>query len=128
MKYPDSKDVITRAQTEIICDLLHLLPWNDVVTIHKFFLFVNTDSYLLDGIFIDSVRLVNDGHYVEVTFRRIDYEKFDKTGRSVDSLGEDDDRFFEPSLSTCILKSNHTDRNLLPLLDLVYAEAKNKLT
>ena len=121
----NTAEVISRAQTEIICALLRLIPWENTIPINRMHIFLNTDSYLADGYLIESVRLVEDGHHVQMTFRPIDYGKLDESGLSIRQIDEKKHlHLFEKEPQTCILHPSAEDENLLPLLDIIYTEAE----
>jgi hypothetical protein len=125
----DPKEVVTRAQTEIICALLRLLPWSgEPVRVHKMHRFLNSNSYLPDGYVVESVRLVEDGHHVEVTVREVNYEYLDNTIHDVSEVDEEHNtHFLQETTTSFIVKSDPGDRDLLPLLSLIYEEAKNNI-
>lgn len=122
-------EVVTRAQTELICALLRLLPWSgEPVRVHKMHRYLNTDSYLPDGYVVESVRLVNDGHDIELTRREVNYEYLDNTIHDVSEVDEDTNtHFLHDTTSSFIVRSSAGDRDLLPLLVMVYREAKQNL-
>lgn len=122
-------EVISRAQTELICALLRLLPWDGTpVRVHKMHRFLNPDSYLPDGYVVESVRLVEDGHHVEVTIREVNYEYLDNTIHDVSEVDEDHNtHFLKEETSSFIVKPDAGDHDLLPLLVLVYKQAQKNL-
>lgn len=118
----DPVETITRAQTEIICALLRLLPWTETaVPIRRMHTYLNTDSMLADGFLIESVRLVDYGHNIEMTYREINYET------TVWPIDGSDKHLFKEMPRTRILKPDSSDRDLLPMLAEIYTEAEKRL-
>ena len=124
-------EVLNRAQTEIICGLLRLIPWeNRTIVINKMHYFLNPDSDLPDGFLVKSVTLTEDGHYVEATIQRVDYDHLDQTIHDVTEIDE--------NTNTCFLLDETETMRLEPidnswvyqnlaLLKLIYDEAEKKL-
>lgn len=124
-----SCDVITRAQTEIRCELLKTLPDDGTpVLINKFIRFLNNDSLLVDGYLVETVRLVkiyewcDYGHDVELTIRRIDYESEAMEYKDFSDIDETSD-VFEDKPETFILGTIPGSIENLRLLSMVYTEA-----
>jgi len=124
-------EVLNRAQREIICGLLRLIPWeNRTIVINKMHYFLNPDSDLPDGFLVKSVTLTEDGHYVEATIQRVDYDHLDQTIHDVTEIDE--------NTNTCFLLDKTETMRLEPidhswafqnlaLLKLIYDEAEKKL-
>lgn len=124
-------EVLHRAQIEIICGLLRLIPWeNRTVAINKMHYFLNPDSDLPDGFLVKSVTLTEDGHYVEATIQRVDYDHLDQTIHDVTEIDE--------NTNTCFLLDETETMRLeaidnswvyqnLALLKLIYDEAEKKI-
>ncbi len=124
-------EVLNRAQTEIICGLLRLIPWeNRTIVINKMHYFLNPDSDLPDGFLVQKVTLTEDGHYVEATIRRVNYDYLDQTIHDVTEIDE--------NTNTCFLLDETETIRLEPidnswvyqnlaLLKLIYDEAENVL-
>lgn len=123
----DPMEVIRLAQTEIICGLLRLIPRKQTVRINKMFRFLNTDSGLGDGFVVDSVRLVEDGHYVEMTYREPDYETLDLTIHDITDIDEKHGQQYLLEPQTVILKERPGDTDQIRLLAMIYTEAMNRL-
>ena len=123
----DPTEVIRQAQTEIICGLLRLIPRNQTVRINKMFRFLNTDSGLGDGFVVDSVRLVEDGHYVEMTYREPDYETLDLTIHDITDIDEKHGQQYLLEPQAVILKEHPGDTDQIRLLAMIYTEVRNRL-
>ena len=130
-KIISTTEVLNRAQREIICGLLRLIPWeNRAIVINKMHYFLNPDSDLPDGFLVKSVTLTEDGHYVEATIQRVDYDHLDQTIHDVTEIDE--------NTNTCFLLDETETMRLEPidnswvyqnlaLLRLIYDEAEKKL-
>ena len=118
----NTAEVIHRAQTEIICAFLRLLDDDKPVIIKKLYKFINDNSCLRDGFLVESVRLVNDFHYVEVTVRDVNYE----TVNDVDDIDEQDMTSFIDVTRSFILKEQPQVEHLR-LLAFVYDECAKVL-
>lgn len=123
-------EVIRRAQTEIICALLRLLFDDKPVIIQKLYKYTNPNSGISDGYLIDSVRLTNDYHNVEVTVRDLNYdavEDVDEAATLVEVFGVGrNEEIFISNPRTFILKEQEDAANL-NLLSLIYTEAEKAL-
>ena len=128
-KHPFStSEVIVKAQTEIICALLRLLPYDEEIAINRMHVYLNEESFLPDGFFVKSVRLIEYGHMVEMTYRSVNHEKLDKTALNIQDLNEKDHPdLFIKGTETCTLKPSFINRDLLPLLVMIYEEAEKNL-
>ena len=124
-------EILNRAQTEIICGLLRLIPWkNRTIVINKMHYFLNPDSNLPDGFLVKSVTLTEDGHYVEATIQRVDYDHLDQTIHDVMEIDENTNTcFLLDETETMRLKAinNSWVYQNLALLRLIYDEAEKKL-
>lgn len=130
-KIISTTEVLNRAQIEIICGLLRLIPWeNRTIVINKMHYFLNPDSDLPDGFLVKSVTLTEDGHYVETTIQRVDYDHLDQTIHDVTEIDE--------NTNTCFLLDETETMRLEPidnswafqnlaLLKLIYDETEKKL-
>ena len=130
-KIISTSEILNRAQIEIICGLLRLIPWeNRAIVINKMHYFLNPDSDLPDGFLVKSVTLTEDGHYVEATIQRVDYDYLDQTIHDVTEIDE--------NTNTCFLLDETETMRLEPidnswafqnlaLLKLIYDEAEKKL-
>lgn len=130
-KIISTTEVFNRAQTEIICGLLRLIPWeNRAIVINKMHYFLNPDSGLPDGFLVKSVTLTEDGHYVEATIQRVDYDHLDQTIHDVTEIDENSNtHFLMDETETMRLKpiDNSWVYQNLALLKLIYDEAEKKL-
>lgn len=92
--------------------------------------FLNPDSDLPDGFLVKSVTLTEDGHYVEATIQKVDYDYLDQTIHDVTEVDE--------NTNTCFLLDETETMRLEPidnswafqnlaLLKLIYDEAEKKL-
>lgn len=107
-------ELLNRAQTEIICALLRLIPWERrTVRIGKMFRFLNRNSSLEDGYMVEAVTLTDDGHHLEATIREIDYEQPDACPKK------------ETKTFPLVTKENDIDN--LALLKLIYDAAEKEL-
>ena len=94
-KIISTTEVLNRAQIEIICGLLRLIPWeNRTIVINKMHYFLNPDSDLPDGFLVKSVTLTEDGNYVEATIQRVDYDHLDQTIHDVTEIDENTNTCF----------------------------------
>lgn len=131
-----TKEVLTRVQTEIICALLRLIPWETpVVPIRKMHRFLNPDSGLPDGYLVESVQLVNDGHDVQVVIRKVDYETLDQTIHDVSEVDENNNtQYLMDKTETFILKplpNEWPDEWIIEniaLLKLIYDETEKTIS
>lgn len=127
-----TKEVLTRVQTEIICALLRLIPWETpVVPIRKMHLYLNPNSGLPDGFLVESVQLANDGHDILAVIRNIDYETLDQTIHDVSEVDENTNtQYFMDKTETVILKpqSNEWAFENIALLKLIYDETEKAIT
>ena len=130
-KIISTTEILNRAQREIICGLLRLIPWeNRTIVINKMHYFLNPDSDLPDGFLVKSVTLTEDGHHVEATIQRVDYDYLDQTIHDVTEIDE--------NTNTCFLLDKTETMRLEPidnswvyqnlaLFRLIYDEAEKKL-
>ena len=130
-KIISTTEVLNRAQIEIICGLLRLIPWeNRTIVINKMHYFLNPDSDLPDGFLVKSVTLTEDGHYVEATIQRVDYDHLDQTIHDVTEIDENTNTcFLLDETETFRLEAidNSWVYQNLALLKLIYDEAEKKL-
>lgn len=130
-----AKEALARVQTEIICALLRLIPWDaTVVPIRKMHRFLNPDSGLPDGYLVENVQLVNDGHDVQAVIRRVDYETLDQTIHDVSEVDENNNtQYLMDKTETFILKSlsdewpNEWIIENIALLKLIYDETEKTI-
>lgn len=123
-----TSELLKNAQTEIICALLRLIPWEKrTVSINKMLYFLNPDSDLTDGYLIKSVGVADDGHHVEVTIRRVNYDYLDQTIHDVTEIDENTNtHFLSDATETSVvdvLDGNWGFVNLT-MLKLVYDKAE----
>lgn len=125
-------EVLNRAQREIICGLLRLIPWeNRTIVINKMHYFLNPDSDLPDGFLVKSVTLTEDGHYVEATIQKVDYDHLDQTIHDVTEIDENSNTcFLLDETETMRLEAidNSWVYQNLALLRLIYDEAEKRLS
>lgn len=130
-KIISTTEVLNRVQTEIICGLLRLIPWeNRTIVINKMHYFLNPDSDLPDGFLVQKVTLTEDAHYVEATIRRVNYDYLDQTIHDVTEIDENTNTcFLLDETETIRLKpiDNSWVFQNLALLKLIYDEAEKKL-
>lgn len=119
-----TNDALVRVQTEIICALLRLIPWETpVIPIRKMHRYLNPNSGLPDGFLVESVQLMNDGHDVAAVIRNVDYETLDQTIHDVSEVDENTNtQYFMDKTETLILKPSSDEWTFenIALLKLIY--------
>ncbi len=122
-------EVIERAQREIVCALLRLLPSDGTpVKLNKMFHFMNRNSLLPDGFLLKSVRLVEYGHYIELTVKEPDYETLDNTIHDITEVSEESyTEFLKDETVSFLLDVRADDPDRISLLALVYDTANAQL-
>ena len=124
----NTRDVIIRAQTEILCAMLRLFERNNIrmVLVHKMYRFLNRDSLLLDGYLVEEVSVGEDFHNISVSVRGVDYEELDQTIHDVSEVDEDSTpEFFKKETSRFTVRTNEPDIDNLALLAFVYNEVED---
>lgn len=127
-----TNDALDRAQREIICALLRLIPREaTVVPIRKMHRYLNPNSGLPDGFLVETVQLVNDGHDVRAVIRDVDYETLDQTIHDVSEIDENTNtHYLKDTTETFVLKPRSDEWTFenIALLKLIYDETEKTIS